>query len=99
MKQWTPEQKTRAMKTTEYIYTLAEIQNISVQLVELGLSEEEFEDFVSQSPTAVAVDEQLEVFYTEGLNVSGYCKLEDLKVYKEVLRDLLGTKLAEREIA
>ena len=99
MKQWTPEQQKRALKTTEYIYTLAEIQNISVQLVDLGLTEEEFNDFVNQSTTAVAVDEQLEIFYTEGLNASGYCKLEDLKVYKEVLRDLLGTKLAEREIA
>lgn len=99
MKQWTPEQQKRALKTTEYIYTLAEIQNISVQLVDLGLTEEEFNNFVNQSATAVAVDEQLEIFYTEGLDVSGYCKLEDLKVYKEVLRDLLGTKLAEREIA
>ena len=70
-----------------------------MQLVELGLTEDEFNEFIKHSETALAVDEQLEVFYTEGLEISGYCKLEDLKVYKEVLRDLLGTKLAEREIA
>lgn len=99
MKQWSQQQKERALKTTEYIYLLADIQQVSVQLVELGLTEDEFNDFVAQSPTAVEVDELLEVFYTEGLEVSGYCKLEDLRIYKEVLRDLLGTKLAKREIA
>lgn len=99
MKQWSQQQKERALKTTEYIYLLADIQQVSVQLVELGLTEDEFNAFVQQSPTAVEVDELLEVFYTEGLEVSGYCKLEDLRIYKEVLRDLLGTKLAEREIA
>nr|DAF97763.1 MAG TPA: hypothetical protein [Myoviridae sp. ctYA416] len=99
MKQWSQQQKERALKTTEYIYLLADIQQVSVQLVELGLTEDEFNAFVQQSPTAVAVDEQLEAFYTEGIEVSGVCKLVDLRIYKEVLRDLLGTKLAEREIA
>lgn len=99
MKQWTKEQQERAIRTTEYIRLLSEIQNISVQLVELGLTEPEFNDFVAQSPTAVKVDEILELFYTEGIEVSGVCKLADLRVYHEVLRDLLGTKLAEREIA
>lgn len=99
MKQWTPEQKERAIKTTEYIKILSDIQNISVQLVDLGLTESEFDTFVSQSPTAVAVDNILEIFYTEGLEKSGYCKLEDLRIYHEVLRDLLGETLSKREIA
>lgn len=99
MKQWTPEQKERAIKTTEYIRLLSEIQSISVQLVELGLTEPEFDAFVSQSPTAVKVDEILETFYTEGIEVSGVCKLTDLRAYHEVLRDLLGETLAKREIA
>lgn len=99
MKVLTPEQKERMEKTVVYIRTLNEIQELSFQLYDLGLTETEFNNFIKDCPTAVAVDNQLELFYTEGLNVSGITKLQDLKVFKEVLRDLLGTKLAEREIA